>query len=230
MAAVRATAPQGDRRMSANPHANGGLLRRSLELPGLDEHAVPVKRPGGVKAESTRVMRGFLRDVMALNRAAGNFRIVGPDGDGLEPVAGCLRGDGARLDGGDPSRGCPSGSGRQGSGNSIRAYVPGLAGRLPAYRAPRLFSCYEAFTHIVDSMFSQHREMAGCLPQACLAAADRLAELSVVQSCLAAGAQWLQPLQDPGFIDVALNKKADVVRVYLPADANSLLCVTDHVA
>ena len=79
VAAVRATAPKGDRRMSANPHANGGLLRRSLELPGLDEHAVPVERPGSVKAESTRVMGSFLRDVLTLNQASRNFRIVGPD-------------------------------------------------------------------------------------------------------------------------------------------------------
>ena len=228
VAAIRATAPEGNRRMSANPHANGGLLRRSLELPSLHEHAVLVERPGGIKAESTRVMGRFLRDVMALNQSARNFRIVGPDetaSNRLQDVFEVterawmeeILSEDVHL-------------AREGrvleilSEHTCQGWLEGylLTGR------HGFFSCYEAFTHIVDSMFNQHAKWL----DACRKLAWRRPIASL--NYLLSSHVWQQEHngfshQDPGFIDVALNKKADVVRVYLPADANSLLCVTDHV-
>nr|WIE93236.1 phosphoketolase family protein [Mesorhizobium sp. WSM4875] len=228
VAMIRATAPQGGRRMSANPHANGGLLRRSLQLPSLQEHAVSVQQPGGVKAESTRVMGGFLRDVMALNQSAKNFRIVGPD----ETASNRLQDVFEVTERAWMEKILPEDVhlGREGrvleilSEHTCQGWLEGylLTGR------HGLFSCYEAFTHIVDSMFNQHAkwlDACGKLPWR-----RPIASLNYLLSSHV----WQQEHngfshQDPGFIDVALNKKADIVRVYLPADANSLLCVTDHV-
>ncbi|MBZ9798483.1 phosphoketolase [Mesorhizobium sp. ES1-4] len=227
-AAIRATAPEGLRRMSANPHANGGLLRRSLDLPGRHQHAIAVERPGAVKTESTRVMGQFLRDVMALNQGARNFRIVGPDetaSNRLQDVFDVtervwmeeILPEDVHL-------------GRDGrvieilSEHTCQGWLEGylLTGR------HGFFSCYEAFTHIIDSMFNQHAKW--------LDASRKLPWRRPVSSLnyLLSSHVWHQEHngfshQDPGFIDVALNKKADVVRVYLPPDANSLLCVTDHV-
>ncbi|TIU09621.1 MAG: phosphoketolase family protein, partial [Mesorhizobium sp.] len=156
VAMIRATAPQGGRRMSANPHANGGLLRRSLQLPSLQEHAVSVQQPGGVKAESTRVMGGFLRDVMALNQSAKNFRIVGPD----ETASNRLQDVFEVTERAWMEKILPEDVhlGREGrvleilSEHTCQGWLEGylLTGR------HGLFSCYEAFTHIVDSMFNQH--------------------------------------------------------------------------
>lgn len=228
VATVRATTPQGDKRMSANPHANGGLLRRSLELPGLDEHAVPVERPGGVKAEATRVMGSFLRDVMALNRGARNFRIVGPDetaSNRLQDVFEVT--ERAWMEEILPEDVHLAREGRVLEILSEHTCQGWLEGYLLTGRHG-FFSCYEAFTHIVDSMFNQH---AKWLDACCKLTWRRpIASLNYLLSSHV----WQQEHngfshQDPGFIDVALNKKADVVRVYLPADANSLLCVTDHV-
>lgn len=228
VAMIRATAPQGGRRMSANPQANGGLLRRSLQLPSLQEHAVSVQQPGGVKAESTRVMGGFLRDVMALNQSAKNFRIVGPD----ETASNRLQDVFEVTERAWMEKILPEDVhlGREGrvleilSEHTCQGWLEGylLTGR------HGLFSCYEAFTHIVDSMFNQHAkwlDACGKLPWR-----RPIASLNYLLSSHV----WQQEHngfshQDPGFIDVALNKKADIVRVYLPADANSLLCVTDHV-
>lgn len=225
---IRATAPHGDRRMSANPHANGGLLRRSLELPALEAHAVQVERPGGTKGEATRAMGGFLRGVMALNQDARNFRIVGPD----ETASNRLQDVFEVTERAWMEKILPEDVhlGREGrvleilSEHTCQGWLEGylLTGR------HGVFSCYEAFTHIVDSMFNQHAKW--------LDACGKLPWRRPVSSLnyLLSSHVWQQEHngfshQDPGFIDVALNKKADIVRVYLPADANSLLCVTDHV-
>jgi len=228
MAAIRATAPEGERRMSANPHANGGLLRRSLEMPGLHEHAVPIERPGSVRAESTSVMGSFLRDIMTLNQSARNFRIVGPD----ETASNRLQDVFEVTERAWMAEILPEDVhlAREGrvleilSEHTCQGWLEGylLTGR------HGFFSCYEAFTHIVDSMFNQHAKWL----DACRKLAWRRPIASL--NYLLSSHVWQQEHngfshQDPGFIDVALNKKADVVRVYLPADANSLLCVTDHV-
>ncbi|TIX46104.1 MAG: phosphoketolase family protein [Mesorhizobium sp.] len=228
VASIRATAPQATRRMSANPHANGGLLRKSLDLPGLQDHAVAVERPGAVKAESTRVMGNFLRDVMELNEAAKNFRIVGPDetaSNRLQDVFEVT--ERAWMEAILPE---DVHLGRDGrvleilSEHTCQGWLEGylLTGR------HGLFSCYEAFIHIVDSMFNQHAKWL----DACRDIPWRRPVASL--NYLLSSHVWHQEHngfshQDPGFIDVALNKKADIVRVYLPPDANTLLCVTDHV-
>ena len=228
VAAIRATAPQATRRMSANPNANGGLLRRSLELPGLHDHAIAVERPGAIKAESTRVMGRFLRDVMQLNEAMKNFRIVGPD----ETASNRLQDVFEVTERGWMEKILPEDVhlGRDGrvleilSEHTCQGWLEGylLTGR------HGLFSCYEAFIHIVDSMFNQHAKWL----DACRDISWRRPIASL--NYLLSSHVWHQEHngfshQDPGFIDVALNKKADVVRVYLPPDANTLLCVTDHV-
>ncbi|TGQ77065.1 phosphoketolase family protein [Mesorhizobium sp. M8A.F.Ca.ET.207.01.1.1] len=228
VAAIRATAPQATKRMSANPHANGGLLRRSLELPGLHDHAIALERPGAIKAESTRAMGSFLRDVMQLNEASKNFRIVGPDetaSNRLQDVFEVTeRGWMEKILREDVHLG------RDGrvleilSEHTCQGWLEGylLTGR------HGLFSCYEAFIHIVDSMFNQHAKWL----DACRDIPWRRPVASL--NYLLSSHVWHQEHngfshQDPGFIDVALNKKADIVRVYLPPDANTLLCVTDHV-
>ncbi len=228
VSAIRATAPNGARRMSANPHANGGLLRKSLELPGLRDHAVALDRPGSVKAEATRVMGGFLRDVMAMNRDAANFRIVGPDetaSNRLQDVFEVT--ERAWMEKILPEDVHLARDGRVLEILSEHTCQGWLEGYLLTGRHG-LFSCYEAFTHIVDSMFNQHAKWL----DACRKLPWRRPIASL--NYLLSSHVWQQEHngfshQDPGFIDVALNKKADVVRVYLPADANSLLCVTDHV-
>ncbi|RUW54067.1 MULTISPECIES: phosphoketolase family protein [unclassified Mesorhizobium] len=228
VAAIRATAPQATKRMSANPHANGGLLRRSLELPGLHDHAIALERPGAIKAESTRAMGSFLRDVMQLNEASKNFRIVGPDetaSNRLQDVFEVTeRGWMEKILREDVHLG------RDGrvleilSEHTCQGWLEGylLTGR------HGLFSCYEAFIHIVDSMFNQHAKWL----DACRDIPWRRPIASL--NYLLSSHVWHQEHngfshQDPGFIDVALNKKAGIVRVYLPPDANTLLCVTDHV-
>lgn len=227
LAEIRATAPQATRRMSANPHANGGLLRRSLDLPVLHDHAIAVARPGAVKAESTRVMGKFLRGVMELNDGSKNFRIVGPD----ETASNRLQDVFEVTERAWMETILPEyvHLGRDGrvleilSEHTCQGWLEGylLTGR------HGLFSCYEAFIHIVDSMFNQHAKWL----DACRDIPWRRPIASL--NYLLSSHVWHQEHngfshQDPGFIDVALNKKADVVRVYLPPDANTLLCVTDH--
>lgn len=228
VASIRATAPQATRRMSANPHANGGLLRRSLDLPGLHDHSAAVALPGAVKAESTRVMGNFLRDVMKMNQAAKNFRIVGPD----ETASNRLQDVFEVTERAWMEKILPEDVhlGREGrvleilSEHTCQGWLEGylLTGR------HGLFSCYEAFIHIIDSMFNQHAKWL----DACRDIPWRRPIASL--NYLLSSHVWHQEHngfshQDPGFIDVALNKKADIVRVYLPPDANTLLCVTDHV-
>ena len=227
-ASIRATTPQGARRMSANPHANGGLLRKSLDLPGLHDHAVGTAQPGSMKAESTKAMGDFLRAVMELNETAKNFRIVGPDETASNRLQDVFKAtERAWMETILPE---DVHLGRDGrvmeilSEHTCQGWLEGylLTGR------HGLFSCYEAFIHIVDSMFNQHAKWL----DACQDIPWRRPVASL--NYLLSSHVWHQEHngfshQDPGFIDVALNKKADIVRVYLPPDANTLLCVTDHV-
>lgn len=225
-------APRGHRRMSDNPHSNGGLLLKELKMPDFRNYAVQVPKPGQGEAEATRIMGQFLRDVMKLNMDERNFRVFGPDetaSNRLSPLfevtdrtwmAEQLPEDGdkdAHLD--------PSGRVMEIlSEHTCQGWLEGylLTGR------HGFFSCYEAFIHIVDSMFNQHakwlkvasREIPWRRPIASL-------------NYLLTSHVWRQDHngfshQDPGFIDHVVNKKADVIRVYFPPDANTLLSVTDH--
>ncbi len=224
---LRALAPTGLRRMGSNPHANGGALLQDLLLPDFREYAVPIATPGAESGEATRVLGTFLRDVMKMNQEARNFRVFGPDEtasnrlDALfevtsrELVATVLPGD-DHL----------SHDGRVLEVLSEHMCEGWLEGYLLTGRHG-LFNCYEAFIHIVDSMFNQH---AKWLKEAGTVAWRRpIASLNYLLSSHV----WRQDHngfshQDPGFLDVAINKKADVVRIYLPADANCLLSVADH--
>ncbi|MCY7312277.1 MAG: phosphoketolase family protein [Pseudoxanthomonas sp.] len=225
---VRASTPQGARRMSANPHANGGLLRVPLHMPSLADHAIAVPQPGVVKAEATRAMGDFLRAVMQANEGARNFRLVGPD----ETASNRLQDVFKVTDRAWMEKVLPEDThlGPQGrvleilSEHTCQGWLEGylLTGR------HGLFSCYEAFIHIVDSMFNQHAKWL----DACRHIPWRAPVSSL--NYLLTSHVWHQEHngfshQDPGFIDLALNKKSDIVRVYLPPDANTLLCVTDHV-
>jgi len=223
---LKALVPEGNSRMGANPHANGGLLLKDLRLPDFRGYAVQVPKPGAAAAEPTRVMGRMLRDVMKLNQAAANFRVVGPD----ETVSNRLDAlfevtDRAwvaeRLDGDEHL----SRDGRVMEILSEHTCQGWLEGYLLTGRHG-FFSCYEAFIHIVDSMFNQHAKW--------LDVSRRIPWRRPVASLniLLTSHVWRQDHngfshQDPGFIDLVCNKKADIVRVYLPPDANSLLCVTD---
>jgi xylulose-5-phosphate/fructose-6-phosphate phosphoketolase len=220
-------APGGRRRMGANPHANGGLLLRDLVLPDFRDYAVAVSTPGAADAEDTRVVGRFLRDVLAANEAARNFRIVGPDetvSNRLDAIFAATnrQWDAAMVP--DDEWLAPQGRVMEVlSEHQCQGWLEGylLTGR------HGLFNTYEAFTHIVDSMFNQHakwlkvtRELPWRRPIASL-------------NYLLASHVWRQDHngfthQDPGFIDHAVNKKAAVVRVYLPPDGNCLLSVMDH--
>ena len=224
---LAALAPEGDRRMSANPHANGGVLKRPLRLPDFRDYAVTVAQPGQTTAEATRIMGAFLRDVMKCNAHARNFRVFGPDetvsnrlGDVLEATNRAWVADTFP----DDDHLSPDGRVMEIlSEHTCQGWLEGylLTGR------HGLFSCYEAFIHIVDSMFNQHakwlktsKEVEWRLPIASL-------------NYLLTSHVWRQDHngfshQDPGFIDHVVNKKADIVRVYFPPDANTLLFVTDH--
>jgi xylulose-5-phosphate/fructose-6-phosphate phosphoketolase len=225
---IHATAPHAARRMSANPHANGGLLRQPLVLPGVHDHAVKLNKPGAVKAESTRAMGKFLRDVLKLNAAANNFRIVGPD----ETASNRLQDVFEVTNRAWMERILPEDVALDQEGKVLEILSEHTCqGWLEGYVLTGrhgLFSCYEAFIHIVDSMFNQHAKWL----DACRDIAWRKPVASL--NYLLSSHVWHQEHngfshQDPGFIDVALNKKADVVRVYLPPDANTLLWTTDHV-
>jgi xylulose-5-phosphate/fructose-6-phosphate phosphoketolase len=222
---LAALAPQGRRRMSANPHANGGLLLRKLRVPDFRDYAVTVRRPGAVEAEATRVQGAFIRDV--LKRNLKNFRVFSPDetssnrwGAVFEVTNRCST---AEIVAGDDHV-APDGRVMEMlSEHQCEGWLEGylLTGR------HGFFSCYEAFIHIVDSMFNQHakwlkvtREIPWRRPIASL-------------NYLLTSHVWRQDHngfshQDPGFIDHVVNKKAEVIRVYLPPDANTLLTVTDH--
>jgi xylulose-5-phosphate/fructose-6-phosphate phosphoketolase len=227
MAEFAALAPGGDRRMGANPHANGGLLLKDLILPDFRDHAVAVPAPGAIDGEATRVMGMFLRDVMTLNAGAANFRVFGPDEtasnrlNALFEVTG--RTSEATILEGDEN---VSRDGRVMEVLSEHLCQGWLEGYLLTGRHG-FFSCYEAFIHIVDSMFNQHAKWLKVTRH--IRWRKPIASLNY----LLTSHVWRQDHngfshQDPGFIDHVMNKKADIVRVYLPPDANTLLSVTDH--
>jgi xylulose-5-phosphate/fructose-6-phosphate phosphoketolase len=224
---IVAQAPRGDRRMGANPHANGGLLLRDLDLPPFLDYGVEVKTPGTQTSEPTRVLGGFLRDVFRANDARRNFRLFGPDetaSNRLDAVYEAIpKTWDAELLPGDEHL-APDGRVMEIlSEHVLQGWLEGylLTGR------HGLFSCYEAFIHIVDSMFNQHAKW--------LESSSRLAWRRPIASLnyLLTSHVWRQDHngfshQDPGFVDHVMNKKADVIRVYLPPDANTLLSVADH--
>jgi xylulose-5-phosphate/fructose-6-phosphate phosphoketolase len=224
---LAALAPQGARRMSANPHANGGLLLKDLRLPDFRAYAVPVPSPGAVSAESTRIMGKFLRDVMQMNLDSKNFRLFSPDEnnsnrwqDVLEVTNRAWVADTYPYD----DHLAPDGRVMEMlSEHQCQGWLEGylLTGR------HGFFSCYEAFIHIIDSMFNQHAKWL----KICHHIPWRRSIGSL--NYLLSSHVWRQDHngfshQDPGFIDHVVNKKAEVVRVYLPPDANCLLSVTDH--
>ena len=224
-AELAALAPEGNLRMGMIPHSNGGLLLKDLDLPDFRDYAVAVARPGGVDAESTRVLGGFLRDVMKRN--VSNFRLMGPDetsSNRLDAVFEVTdRVSTARILDTDEHV-APDGRVMEIlSEHMCEGWLEGylLTGR------HGLFSSYEAFIHIVDSMFNQHAKwlkVASTIPWR-----KPIASLNYLLSSHV----WRQDHngfshQDPGFIDHVANKKAEVVRVYLPPDANTLLSVADH--
>jgi xylulose-5-phosphate/fructose-6-phosphate phosphoketolase len=226
---ITALAPLGKRRMSANPHANGGLLRRPLRLPDFCDYAVKVEKPGQTEAEATRIMGTYLRDVMRLNEAARNFRVVGPDETASNRLQALFETTGRAWDAqtiADDDGDDLSASGRVMETLSEHVCQGWLEGYLLTGRHG-LFSCYEAFIHIVDSMVNQHakwlktsREVEWRRPISSL-------------NYLLTSHVWRQDHngfshQDPGFMDHVANKKPDVARIYLPPDANSLLWVTEH--
>ncbi|WP_102124718.1 phosphoketolase family protein [Deinococcus planocerae] len=222
---LAALAPQGDRRMGANPVANGGLTPRDLRLPDFRAYGVPVPQSGAVDGEATRVLGTFLRDVMGSN--PDNFRLFGPDetaSNRLDAVYGATGKAWA-----EPL--LPTDEHLSPDGRVLEVLSEHLCqGWLEGYTLTGrhgLFSCYEAFIHIVDSMFNQHAKWLGT--------SRRLPWRRPVPSLnvLLTSHVWRQDHngfshQDPGFIDHVMNKKADVVRVYLPPDANTLLSVADH--
>ncbi|PZQ84193.1 MAG: phosphoketolase [Ancylobacter novellus] len=224
---IAATAPAGEKRMSANPHANGGALRRPLRLPDFTDYAVKLPSPGAVELESTFVMGTFLRDVMKENLASKNFRVFGPDETASNRLQALFevtdRAWNAETLSYDDHLALNGRVTEMLSEHMCQGWLEGylLTGR------HGLFSCYEAFIHIVDSMFNQHAKW--------LKSAGEVEWRRPIASLnyLLTSHVWRQDHngfshQDPGFIDHVVNKKADVVRVYLPPDANTLLYVTDH--
>ena len=220
-------APTGRRRMGSNPHANGGLLLQPLSLPNFRDHALAIDVPGQVSAEATRVLGGYLREVMQLNLEQRNFRLFGPDETASNRLAAVYAVSGkawmADIQDGDTDL---DQRGRVMEVLSEHLCEGWLEGYLLTGRHG-LFSCYEAFIHIVDSMLNQHAKW--------LKVSRSLAWRKPVASLnyLLTSHVWRQDQngfshQDPGFIDHVANKKADVVRIYLPPDANCLLAVTDH--
>lgn len=226
--ALAALAPKGARRMSANPHANGGLLRKALRMPDFRDYAVAVPRPGQGEAENTRPLGRFLRDIMALN--GKNFRVFGPDentSNKLDDIyqvskktwlADYLPED---ADGGELAV-----DGRVMEMLSEHTLEGWLEGYLLTGRHG-FFSTYEAFVHVIDSMFNQHAKW--------LDIANRIPWRAPVSSLnlLITSTVWRQDHngfthQDPGFLDLVVNKSANVVRIYLPPDANTLLSVANH--
>ncbi|MBK7765594.1 MAG: phosphoketolase family protein [Sulfuritalea sp.] len=222
---LAALAPAGERRMGANPHANGGGLLRDLRLPDFRDHAVAVAAPGGALAESTRAMGTFLRDVMRNN--PDNFRVFGPDETNSNRLGALFEVTNRawmaeRFDYDDHL----APDGRVMEMLSEHACQGWLEGYLLSGRHG-LFSSYEAFIHIVDSMFNQHAKWLKVCRQ--IPWRRPIASLNILLSSHV----WRQDNngfshQDPGFIDHVMNKKADIIRVYLPPDANTLLVVTEQ--
>jgi xylulose-5-phosphate/fructose-6-phosphate phosphoketolase len=220
--------PKGQRRMGANPHANGGELLQDLRLPAFRDYAVDVPRPGAVVAEATRVMGQFLRDVIELNQESRNFRLMGPDETASNRLQDVFAVTG-RTWMGETLPEDDEHLSRDGrvmeilSEHTCQGWLEGylLTGR------HGFFSCYEAFIHIVDSMFNQHAKWLKTTRQ--IPWRRPIASLNY----LLTSHVWRQDHngfshQDPGFIDHVMNKNPEVIRVYLPPDANTLLSVTDH--
>jgi xylulose-5-phosphate/fructose-6-phosphate phosphoketolase len=218
-------APKGQRRMGANPHANGGLLLKGLKIPDFRDYALKVTNPGVVKGEATRVQGTFIRDVLKQN--TNNFRVFSPDetasnrwGDVFEVTNRCSTAEIIPID----DHVAPDGRVMEMlSEHQCEGWLEGylLTGR------HGFFSCYEAFIHIIDSMFNQHAKWLKVAQQ--IPWRQKIASLNYLLSSHV----WRQDHngfshQDPGFIDHVVNKKADIIRVYLPPDANTLLSVTDH--
>ena len=219
--------PRGERRLGSTPHANGGLLLRDLTLPDFRDYAVPVTAPGAGVSEPTRVLGDLLRDVMRLNSGADNFRIFGPDETESNRLNAVLEVTGKTWE--EQTLDTDQNLAADGqvmeilSEHTCEGWLEGylLTGR------HGLFSCYEAFIHIIDSMFNQHAKW--------LKVSRGLPWRRPVASLnyLLTSHVWRQDHngfshQDPGFIDHVVNKKAEVIRVYLPPDANTLLSVADH--
>jgi xylulose-5-phosphate/fructose-6-phosphate phosphoketolase len=225
---LRALAPRGARRMSANPHANGGMLRKPLRMPDFRSYAIKVEAPGTVAAENTRPLGAFLRDIMRGNMT--NFRVFGPDEnssnklDAIYEVSKKLWLAETRPEDADGGQLSPDGRVLEMlSEHTLEGWLEGylLTGR------HGFFSTYEAFSHVIDSMFNQHAKW--------LAICRELSWRAPVSSLnlLITSTVWRQDHngfthQDPGFLDVVLNKSPDVCRIYLPPDVNSLLSVGDH--
>ena len=225
IADITALAPDGERRMSATPHANGGLLLRDLRLPDFRSYAVDVPEPGLTSAEATRVLGSLLRDTVRAN--PDNFRIMGPDetaSNRLDAVFEVT--DRVWMAARDAEDDHLSANGRVMEVLSEHLCQGWLEGYLLTGRHG-VFSCYEAFIHIVDSMFNQHAKW--------LMTSRRIPWRRPIASLnyLLTSHVWRQDHngfshQDPGFIDHVVNKKAEIIRVYLPPDANTLLSVADH--
>jgi xylulose-5-phosphate/fructose-6-phosphate phosphoketolase len=220
-------APKGQSRMGANPHANGGLLLKDLAMPDFRDYSVQVVKPGTAIAEATRELGKFLRDVIRLNKEAKNFRVFGPDETASNRLDAIYEATGKvfmePLLPTDENLSCDGRVMEVLSEHMCQGWLEGylLTGR------HGFFSCYEAFIHIVDSMFNQHAKwlkVTNGIPwRRPIASLNYLLTSHV----------WRQDHngfthQDPGFIDLVVNKKADVVRVYLPPDTNTLLSVADH--
>ncbi len=220
-------APKGEKRMGANPSANGGLLLRDLKMPDFRDYAVAVPKPGTTESEATRIMGNFLRDIMKLNWDARNLRIFGPDETASNRLTALFDITDRVLIGeilkGDDHISFDGRVVEVLSEHLCQGWIEGylLTGR------HGLFSCYEAFIHIIDSMFNQHAKW--------LKVTDHIPWRRPIASLnyLLTSHVWRQDHngfshQDPGFIDHVANKKADIIRIYLPPDANTLLSVTDH--
>jgi xylulose-5-phosphate/fructose-6-phosphate phosphoketolase len=220
--------PRGARRMSANPHANGGVLLRDLRMPDFRAYALDVVRPGALTASDTHALGPFLRDIATLNEESRNFRVVGPDETASNGLGALFEMTDRQWDAAATAQ--DEHLGRSGrvldsmlSEHQCQGWLEGylLTGR------HGLFNCYEAFIHVVDSMFNQHAKWLKVSAQ--IPWRPKLASLNY----LLASHVWRQDHngfshQDPGFIDHVVNKKAEVVRVYLPPDSNCLLSVMDH--
>ncbi len=224
---IAALAPQGDRRMSANPHANGGLLMRQLDLPDITDYAVELERPGEKDAEATSVLGAYLRDVFRASESRRDFRLFGPDETASNRLSRVFEATNRAWDAATfPYDVYLAPDGRVMEILSEHICQGWLEGYLLTGRHG-LFNCYEAFIHIVDSMFNQHAKWL----KSCNEIPWRRPIASL--NYLLTSHVWRQDHngfshQDPGFIDYVCNKKSDIVRVYLPPDANSLLFVTDH--
>ncbi|WP_430260290.1 phosphoketolase family protein [Neorhizobium sp. IRS_2294] len=224
---LQALSPGGERRMGANPHANGGLLRKELIVPDIRDYAVPVKTRGADMVQTTEILGKYLRDVMKRNDANSNFRIFGPDETESNRLGNVFEvTDRVWMEKIEPYDVHLSRDGRVMEVLSEHLCQGWLEGYLLTGRHG-LFSCYEAFIHIIDSMFNQHAKW--------LKVSSELPWRKPVSSLnyLLTSHVWRQDHngfshQDPGFLDLVANKKADIVRIYLPPDANTLLWIGDH--